>query len=262
MRSLVFASRARMVALGLAGSIVLGAVIAACSDMLGGGVSRPAVVSLGISQNGTLASLSAGSTTMAQIVITNDGHTIDLQSADVVFSEVTFERAGVDAGDDDDSDSDSDSDHAGNETFRAGATTVALPLEGGTITPFTGTLPVGTYRGVEMDADFIRLKGTYDGQAFDVTVPINAELELAFDPPLDVTSSSTPLNVSVNIDPSKWFIDAAGNTIDPRTLSTNAEARAIFRNNVRASFRAFEDEDADHDESDSDSDEDSDDDGD
>lgn len=244
----------RALALGLVGLTISGTVLAACSDVLSGGGSRPAVVSLAIARNGTLASASADPSVTAQLVITGDGHTIDLQSADVVFSEVTFERQGVDAGDDDDSDSDSDSDHAGNEKFRAGATTVALPLEGGTITPFTGTLPAGTYRGIEMDADFIRLRGTYDGQAFDVTVPINAELELAFVPPLDITSSSTPLTVSVNIDPSKWFTDPMGNTIDPRTLSTNAEARAIFRNNVRASFRAFEDEDGDHDESDSDSD--------
>jgi len=88
------------------------------------------------------------------------------------------------------------------------------------------------------------------------TVPVNAELELRFSPPLDVTSSE-PVNVNVNVDVSSWFRDASGNVIDPRQLNTNAELRAQFRNRVRASFRAFEDGDHDGDESDSDSDSDS-----
>lgn len=258
MHSVVFVSRARRIALGAVGVACSGLALAACADALGAGNQRDASISLGVAQNGTLASLAAGST--AQLVISTGGHSIDLTSADVVFSEVTFERTSVDAADDDDSDADSDSDHAGNRKFRAGAMTVALPLEGGTITPFTGTLPVGVYRGVEMDADFLRIRGTYDGQAFDVTVPVNAELELPFTPPLDVTASSAPVNVSVNIDVSKWFTAPDGTALDPRTFATNAEARAHFRNNVRSSFRAFEDEDRDHDESDSDSDSDSEDD--
>lgn len=256
MSSVVFGSRVRQVALGAAAVVISGLALVACADTLGAGDQREASISIGVPRNGTVASLAGGST--AQLVISTGGHTIDLTAADVVFSEVTFERANVDAGDDDDSDADSDSDHAGNRKFRAGAVTVALPLEGGTITPFTGTLPVGVYRGVEMDADFLRIRGTYDGQAFDVTVPVNAELELFFTPPLDVTSSTAPVNVSVNIDVSKWFTAPDGTALDPRTFATNAEARAHFRNNVRSSFRAFEDEDRDHDESDSDSDSDSD----
>lgn len=252
MSSVVFVSRARQLALSAAGLALSGVTLAACADILGAGSDREASISIGIAQNGTLASLAGGST--AQLVISTGGHSIDLTSADVVFSEVTFEGASVDAADDDDSDADSDSDHAGNRKFRAGAVTVALPLDGGTITPFTGTLPVGVYRGVEMDAEFLRIRGTYDGQAFDVTVPVNAELELAFTPPLDVTSSTAPVNVSVNIDVSRWFTAPDGTALDPRTFATNAEARAYFRNNVRSSFRAFEDEDRDHDESDSDSD--------
>ena len=141
MRAVTFASRARRIALGTAGLVSGGLVAAACSDALGIGGERDASISFGIAQNGTLASLSGP---MAQLVISNDGHTIDLQSADVVFSEVTFERADVDPADDDDSDSDSDSEHAGNSKFRAGAVTLPLPLEGGVVTPFTGQIPVGT----------------------------------------------------------------------------------------------------------------------
>ena len=228
--------------------------VAACGDLFGTeSRMRDASLSFGVTGNGALVSGASQVADAGLIVVTGNGHTVDLQSADVVFSEVTFEGASVDGGDDDDSDLDSDSDHEGNAKFRAGASTVSLPLEGGMITPFTGQIPVGTYSRLEMDADFLRIRGTYDGQTFDVTVPVNAELELRFSPPLDVTSSE-PVNVSVNVDVASWFRDASGNVIDPRQLNTNAELRAEFRNRVRASFRAFEDGDHDGDESDSDSD--------
>jgi hypothetical protein len=241
----------RLVVAGTGALIVAGGA-AGCGDLFGSDADlRDASLSFGVTENGTLLTASANG---GRIVITGGGHTVDLQSADVVFSEVTFEGVGVEPGDDDDSDADSDSDHEGNARFRAGAVTVALPLQGGLITPFSGQVPPATYRGLEMDADFVRLRGTYDGQAFDVTVPVNAELELRFVPPLEVTSSGDPVNVSVNVDVSSWFRDSSGNTIDPRRLATDATLRAEFRDRVRASFRAFEDGDRDGDESDSDSD--------
>lgn len=232
--------------------VALGAT--ACGDLFGAGNdSREASLSFGVAAPGGAVRATAADPSL--IIITSGANTVDLQSADVVFSEVTFERH--DASDDDDSDLDSDSDGRGNARFRAGAQTVSLPLEGGLVTPFTGSIPVGTYDRLEMDADFLRLRGTYNGQSFDVTVPVNAELELRFNPPLDVSESSDPISVNVNVDVASWFRDANGNTIDPRQLSTNSELRAQFRNRVRASFRAFEDSDRDGDESDSDSDSDS-----
>ena len=221
---------------------------------------REASLSFGVVQNG--AALTASNVTLADLVISDDENEVDLTSADVVFGKITFKGTNAaddadsdsddvdsdsDAGDSDsdDADSDSDSDGPGNTTFRAGAATVALPLEGGTITPFTGEIPVGTYRSVRMVADFVRLIGTYNGEAFDVTVPINAKLRQRFDPPMDVTEGSEPIEVNVDVDVASWFTDAEGNTIDPRLLNTNAEMRAHFRNRVRASFRAFEDDDSD-----------------
>lgn len=249
-------SRARALAVG-AGSLFLALGIGACGDLFGSeSRTTDASLSFGVTENGALVTR-ANAGVPSLIVISGGSHTVDLQSADVIFSEITFERFMADTTDNDDSDVDSDSDHEGTAKFRAGAATVSLPLEGGVITPFTGQLPVGMYRRLEMDADFLRLRGTYDGQAFDVTVPVNAELELRFSPPLSLTASSEPVNVSVNVDVSSWFRDANGNAIDPRQLTTNAELRAQFRNRVRASFRAFEDGDHDGDESDSDSDSDS-----
>lgn len=242
----------RPLAVSAASAAVLGLVLTACDGLSGGG-TRDAALSFNVAPSAAaqVATAQAGS---GLIVVTGGGNTLDLQSADVVFSEVTFEGRDVDTNDNDDSDVDSDSDNPGNAKFRSGAVTLALPLEGGVVTPFTGEIPLGTYRGIEMDADFIRLRGTYNGQSFDVTVPVNAELELEFDPPIAVTESSDPFNVSVKIDVAAWFKDASGNTIDPRQLATNSTLRAEFRNRVRASFKAFEDSDRDADESDSDSD--------
>lgn len=247
---------ARPIALG-ATLVSASLALAACGDLFGASAgARDASLSFAVRATPTASAVSANAADL--IIVTGGGHTVDLTSADVVFGKVKFERLsgeGDDADTDEDTDTDTDSDSDGNETeFKAGATTVSLPLEGGTITPFDGQLPVGSYTKVKMDADFLRVRGTYDGQAFDVTVPINAELDLRFSPPLVIGDGSDPLNVSVNVDVASWFRDANGNAIDPRQLSTNAELRALFRNRVRASFRAFEDADRDADESDSDSD--------
>lgn len=231
-----------------AGAIALILTLAACADLLSSRQTSEATLSFAV------PSASANANGTAQIVVAGTGPTVDLQSADVTFSEVTFEGANVEPGDDDDSDNDSDSEHPGNSRFRGGATTVSLPLQGGVITPLTGQLPAGTYNRVEMDAEFVRLRGTVNGEAFDVTVPVNAELEQRLAPPLVVGTTSDPVNVSVNVDVASWLRDANGNVVDPRQLNTNPTLRAAFRQRVRASFRAFEDSDRDADESDSDSD--------
>ena len=249
----VVAVQKRSLGIGVTSAVIVGLTLAACDSLSDDGM-RDASLSFNVAPAAASVQSATAGVDAGLIVVTGGGHTLDLQNADVVFSEVTFEGSSVDVNDDDDSDEDSDSEHAGNAKFRAGSVTLPLPLEGGVVTPFTGEIPVGTYRGLEMDADFIRLRGTYDGQSFDVTVPVNAELELKFNPPLDVTESSDPFNVSVKIDVAAWLKDANGNAIDPRQLATNATLRAEFRNRVRASFRAFEDQDRDADESDSDSD--------
>jgi hypothetical protein len=231
-------------------------VVAACDDATSlDDRRRQASLSFHVSSAASASLVTPG--ILELVVNGNNGRVVDVQSVDIVFSEITFEGRDVDVNDDDDSDSDSDSEHEGNERFRAGAATVALPLEGGVITPFTGTLPVGTFSRLEMDAEFARIRGTVDGQPFDVTVAIDKELEIAFSPPLVIDDAPDPVNVSVDIDVASWFVDASGAAIDPRQLSTNADLREAFVQRVKTSFKAFEDEDRDADEDDSDSDSDS-----
>ncbi len=184
------------------------------------------------------------------------GHTLNLQSVDITFDEITLERAERTSGGDSDGDSDSDSDSDGpsNHKLRRDGTTIALPMQGGVITPITETLPNGLYEEIELDFDVVRLRGTFDGQAFDVTVPVRTELDIRFDPPLEIGSETDRLNVTIAIDPLMWLRRADGALIDPRLFATNPDLRAQFVNRIRASIRAFEDADRDADDSDSDSD--------
>lgn len=170
---------------------------------------------------------------------------------DFTISEVVFERTDGQAGDDDDSETDSDSEGSHNRRVHSGATTVSVPLNGGLISPFSGDLAAGSYDRVELDVEFVRLRGTYDGQAFDMTVPVNRELELRLSPPL-VVDGTTETNVTVKLDIASW-LRVNGAVIDPRSLSSST-AMSQFRDRVKASFRAMEDSDRDGDESDSDSD--------
>lgn len=221
---------------------------AACSMLTGDKGAGSA--SLSFHATGTTAASAA--LMNSAIPITDGVHTVDLQSVDVTFSEVTFERADGQTSDDDDSDTDSDSEGSHNVRLRSGATTVSMPLTGGLIAPFSGNLAAGSYDRVELDVEFIRLRGTYDGQAFDVTIPVGRELELRLSPPL-VVDGSTPGNVTVNINFAAWF-SANGATIDPRQLATSSTALSAFRDRVKASFKATEDQDRDGDDADSDSD--------
>lgn len=229
------------------------ALTAACSDSLS---SRAAKATLSFAvKSDAAASVAQQQGIIAQVQITSGTHTLDLQSADVTFSKLVFQGGSsvADSSNEDGEDSargEDEAEHEGDADFRVGASTVSLPLQGGVITPFNGAIPAGTYYGLNMKAEYARLRGTYDGQAFDVTVPVRSDFELRFSPPLVVTGTN-PLNVTVNIDVTQWFRDASGNVIDPRQLATDETLRRDFLKRVRASFRAFEDEDRDaHDDSD------------
>lgn len=188
------------------------------------------------------------------------GHVLNLTNVDITLDEITVERAEMTSGGDSDGDSDSDSDSDGpsNHKLRRAGTTISLPLQGGVITPINDALPAGFYEEIELDFQVVRLRGTFDGQAFDVTVPVNTELDVRFDPPFEVNDDTDRLNITFAIDPYMWLRRADGSLVDPRLFDTNAALRAQFVNRIRASVRAFEDADRDADDSDSDTDSDSD----
>lgn len=242
------ASKAR----ALATAAVLAAGAAGCGELFGPGDGESVSLSFTLPRPGTGVSASLG----VADPITSGGHTLDLRAVQVNFTEIVLERQeGALGGDSDgDSDLDSDSDGPGNERFRRGPVSVELPLGGGVVTPLTEALPLGTYEEAELDVGAIRLTGTYDGQAFDVTVPVDAELELDFDPPFQVTSDADRLNVTITVDALRWLRETDGRLVDPRALAGDAALRGRFVRRVEASFDAFEDSDRDADDADSDSD--------
>lgn len=235
------------------GLLVVCAVgVAGCESVLGANDGAPVSLSFTAPRQTLSSSVRA-----ALIPLTGGGHTLDLQQVQVGFSELTLERAEGAAGggdSDGDSEADSDSDGGSNERLRVGPVTVDLPLAGGVITPITTELPVGLYEELELDVANVRLRGTYDGQAFDVVVPVDAEMEMDFNPPFEVTGDASRLNLTVSIDALAWFRDSDGSVLDPRRLGSDRNALARLVNRIRASFRAFEDSDRDADDADSDSD--------
>lgn len=239
------------------------ALAIACSDVSGLGGREPVALTLAMPSTSAAPGLSLR-------IVAGNGHTLDLQNADLGFRDMRLDGENVDgdgdsdseagdsdadAGDSDDieedSENDADSDDA---SFRTGPVTIALPLDGGAVTLLNQSVPVGTYDELEGKVDFLRLRGTYDGAPFDVTFDVNRHLEIAISPPLVVSNGDDNQNVTVVLDVMPCLTNPDGSPIDPRALQTDETLRQQVRACLKATFRAFEDRDRDGDEQDSDSD--------
>jgi hypothetical protein len=146
---------------------------------------------------------------------------------------------------------------------------IDLPLDAGAKGVLAVTLPAGSYQQFEAKIDAVmnetegdaaasaaflaanpqfrgvsvRVEGTYKGQPFVYTSAAEGELELTFNPPLDVDGSAG--NLTVHVDLSSWFRNADGSTIDPRTATAGTAAKETVDNNIKRSFDVFEDDDRD-----------------
>ena len=217
-------------------------VLAACSELTGGGRAPLSLSFASASSSGSALQASVA------VPITGGGHTLDLTSAQLQIRSVELERA--ESGEDSDAaDSDGEGCQADCQSFVAGPIVVDLPVNGGVVTPFTTDVPAGRYSEVEFDLGAVRLKGTYDGTAFDVTVPLNLESELEFHPPVEVGGSSTR-NITITTPLSLWLRNPDGSLIDPRRLESDLQLRAAFRARVRAMLRSFSDQNKDGEDSD------------
>jgi hypothetical protein len=147
------------------------------------------------------------------------------------------------------------------EDFDQSPQLVDIPLTNGVNTQLTVPVPEGTYERLdahiqvpesgdasvaaflvahpEFAGKSVRVEGTYKGTPFVYTAPIDAQLELKFNPPLVVTSASK--NVTVDVDVASWFKNSAGVALDP---SDPANAATIAAN-IRRSFNVFEDDNED-----------------
>lgn len=233
--------------------LALAASTFACDGSTGPDGGVPLALSFAVpgQQQGLAASLAV----FAMDPISDGAHTLDVQQAFVQFSSIEIERAdgGSDIDSDGDSDSEGDSDGGHDEFVSLSGSTIELPLDGGVITPITESLPAGTYDELELDISTLRVVGTWDGVAFDETIPVDMDLELEFEPPVELAAAGDPFNVTVQVHVADWFRTSDGSLIDPRTMDDD-DARALLRQRLALAFNSFEDSDRDGDDQDSDSD--------
>ena len=102
----------------------------------------------------------------------------------------------------------------------------------------------------------IRVKGTYNGEAFTFVQDLNEEQEIDLSPPLEVGADSGPVNITLRLDVSTWFVAGDGSLVDPATANEGGVNEDLVEENIEDSIEAFEDDDRDGDDDDEDDDDD------
>lgn len=152
------------------------------------------------------------------------------------------------------------------EEIELGPVLLDLPLggPGGAARTFSVAIPAGSFDEVDFevhkpssgeDAAFVqanpgfdgvsvKVTGSYNGQAFTYTSDLDAEEEIALNPPLVLAASaSTDLTLFVDLD--RWFRDASGNLVDPASANLGGANESLVKSNVTTTLHAFEDENRD-----------------
>jgi len=154
-------------------------------------------------------------------------------------------------------------DDDGCEEFELGPVLVDLPLTAGAEQAFAADVPAGTYGEVDFEIhkpddgdptdqafiqanpDFadisIRVTGTFDGTPFVHTTDLDVEQELTLVPDL-VVAEGTSTNLTIFVDLSTWYV-IGGALVDPATANKGGANESAVNNNIKDSFKAFEDPD-------------------
>ena len=248
---------------GLLAVGLVAATLAACDDDGGvtgpGGSAGAGSVSLSVALTGS-APNSAASLHAQGLDLTDGANTLSIESAELVVREIEFERIGTPGCDSDFDDDDCDE-------YEVGPFLVALPLDGSVTREITAQVDTGTYDEIEFDIhkpdddspadlDFIaqnpnfadisiRVSGTYTGQDCLYTTDLNEDQEIELIDPLVVTPDPTPVNVTLTIDLSSWYVAPGGMLIDPRTANQGEPNVELVEENIEASLSGFRDDDSD-----------------
>lgn len=216
--------------------------ITGCSNSVDIGANAPTQLSF------TTSSAAASNASAALVPITNGGHTLDLTQVTLTMTRAELKRVSSDGcrGDDEGDDEQGATPPTMEDCaeVKVGPTSVDLPLTGGLVTLPANAIPAGTFHQLELRVSSVRLKGTFDTKAFDVTLLVNAHGEIEFATPL-VVADGTPTSITINVPVSTWLVNPDGSLIDPSTIPTSPSLLTTLRDRVAASFRAFEDEDHD-----------------
>jgi hypothetical protein len=255
--------------LALSGVVLAGATFAACTDSTSPAAGRTVSLSFSTAPSGGAVLSGSG-----DVAPSPTSGVLKVTSAQLLVTRMELQSTGASCTSDDVVGDDDHDEHECAE-LQVGPTIVDLPLTPGVVQTLAGQIPSGTYSALEAKIRPIRtdhdrgkasaafitanpdwagksliVKGTFttkDAAGNDVTTPFTyngtprVEFETAFDPP--VTVGSDPVNLTVQVDVAKWFVDRSGATIDPST--TDPVQRAIIAQNIRQSFRAFRDNDHD-----------------
>lgn len=204
------------------------------------------------SSNGvTELSLSFKTKSQTAAKTTSNSH-VALNGAKMLLREIEFKN-----------DIDEDGEAEDSLEFETGPTVVELNLDGSLNTLKVAEVPAGTYNEVEFevhkpednetppDPDFktgtsgdqrfsVIINGIFDGQEFTYRSQVNMEQEIEFIDPL-VINENEQVNVTLTVDTSGWFVDEAGNQLNP----TVEENRSEIDDSIKRSFEGFRDDDKD-----------------
>jgi hypothetical protein len=225
---------------GVALTAIVVSLVSACSDATSVENRPPSELAFT-----TRSDVSSSNALASTIPITKNGHTLDLTAVTVVVDRASLKRDRTDV-----CRSDDDDDRKGHFGFfncgevRIGPTIVDLPLDGALVTLPGNAIPAGTYREIDVRVSMVRLEGTYDTKAFDVTIPVNAKAEVDFETPL-VVVDTVPVSVTVNLPVNTWLVASDSSLVDPTKLLTTPSLMASVRWRISSSIRAFEDRDRD-----------------
>ncbi len=230
--------------------VLIGALMAAaCGD--GSGPGGQTGVSLSFAASAEASATSSVATSSASLIPVTDGrHTLDLDRVDLSIRRLELDRTNdfdedSDVDTDEDSDRDSDRDGRDHTAFVTGPLNIEVPMDGRLVTIVTGPIPPGRFDQVEIELRAVRFRGTFDRQPFDVTMRVNADVEIDLDPPFVVDEDTDRLNLTIVLDAVRWLRERDGSLVDPRALETNDNVRARVRTRIVRSFLAFEDHDRD-----------------
>lgn len=150
---------------------------------------------------------------------------------------------------------------AGCATIWLGPELFDVPLGEATEPTFTALVPIGSYSRVKFqihkpsdangDAAFlvehpdfentsIRVTGSYNGTPFTYTTNLTEVEDVALEEPVVVVEDGQ-LGVTLRVDVTGWFVNQDGTgLVDPAEAGDSQTYESLVEQNIRESFRAFE----------------------
>ncbi len=258
-----------MRALRLLPLLGLTAAAAACSST---GTSNAGNVGLNFATNTPTAASVVGAGATANAVAgsetyTDGTNTLVLNSVSVVLRKIELKLANAPATCPDDENRTDGGAVSGDdcEEIKVAPQVFSLPLGGSTPERVLSVqVPAGTYREVEfkvhkpgdkaVDQAFlaqnpefngqsVKITGTWNGTPFTLYLDPEAEYESNLVPPLTV-ADGVPVDFTINVDLSTWFKNGSS-LVNPSSAAKGQVNYGIVVENIKRSFKAFEDNDRD-----------------